>query len=189
MCEPVGSGPYTSMARPFMRNFGTGQRRAVVGVALAFQCTTASPVHALNPRDFTNANQLVWEQEFKAQVEAFFGSATGSYLGRSGLVSEQWTAAFGGPPEALEHLSEGWQFAACRFHSCDEKAWVLLDGDGTIQVVALRHFFTREGKASAGAMLTIFFRDAGALEKCREHAVRWSEQHGPVIEIQLADLR
>lgn len=143
----------------------------------------------LDPRDFTNANQLVWNDAFQTRATAFFGAAVGSYLGRPGPVSEQWMTALGGPPDQLEPLADGWQFAACRLHSCPEKAWVLLDGSGTIQIAALRHIFTPEGEESEGAILTIFFRNPEAVQNYREHAERWSDQHGPVVGVELVDLR
>jgi hypothetical protein len=175
------------------RNFFAKRRvqayppRAVHSTALLALLLFADAVHALAPQDFRNANELVWNAEFEEEAKTFFGSASGTYLGWSGSVFKQWYSAFGGPPEELDSLPDGWQFAACRQHACDEKAWVLLDEHGRIQLAALRHFFTRDGRWSGDPMLTIFYRDARALQH-RRHALQWSRQHGSVAVVEQVEL-
>jgi hypothetical protein len=164
-----------------------GRRMLVGSVAVAGLLAFADVAWGLDPRDFGNANQLAWDEEFNKDAEAFFGAASGKYLGWSGSVYEQWSSAFGGPPEQIDSIPVGWQFAACRFHSCDEKAWVLLDEHGQIRLAALRHFFTRDGTMSDDAMLTIFFRDPAALQY-RMHALNWSRRHGSVAVIEMVEL-
>lgn len=89
----------------------------------------------------TNMNQLVWEPGFEEAVGDFFGAERGEFFWTDGPVSEQAIAGLGGPPNDLERLRGGLVMgSACRAHSCDERAAVIVQCPSTIVAVGVKHF-------------------------------------------------
>lgn len=92
-------------------------------------------------KDFTtykNTNQLVWDKEFKPVLASFFGSRKASFLRKNGLIWKQALEDLGGPPEDITEVSPGLYLApACRAHSCDEKAAVVIQSPNRIVAVGL----------------------------------------------------
>lgn len=122
-------------------------------------CVT--PAAAGDLADYKNTNQLVWDKQFKASVNHFFGGTKGSFLWGDDLISAQLLEALGGPPDDLHKLDDGLVLAsACRAHSCPEKGAVILKDNGVVAAALIS--FKCHGDPTVCAedpTLTIFLRD------------------------------
>ena len=126
----------------------------------------------------TNMNQLVWEPGFEKAVDEFFGAERGDFFWTDGPVSEQAIAGLGGPPNDLERLGGGLVMgSACRAHSCDERAAVIVKCPSTIVAVGVKHFpcafENAEGRCDLIPTFTIFSAP-GAPELARERLEKWA---------------
>ncbi len=126
----------------------------------------------------TDMNQLAWAPGFEEAVNDFFGAERGDFYWVDGPVSEQVLAGLGGPPNDLERLGGGLVMgSACRAHSCDERAAVIVQCPSTIVAVGVKHFpcgvEPGEGLCDFIPTFTIFIAP-GAPGLARERLEEWA---------------
>lgn len=126
----------------------------------------------------TDMNQLVWARGFEEALDDFFGAERGVYYWADAPVSEQVLSGLGGPPNDLERLRGGLVMgSACRAHSCDERAAVIVQCPSTIVAVGVKHFpcaFERaEDPCDLIPTFTIFSAP-GAPGLARERLEEWA---------------
>jgi hypothetical protein len=126
----------------------------------------------------TDMNQLVWEPGFEEAVDDFFGAERGDFYWEGGPVSEQVIAGLGGPPNDLERLRGGMVMgSACRAHSCDERAAVIVQCPSTIVAVGVKHFpcaFEHAGGRCDLIPTFTIFSAPGAPDLARERLEEWA---------------
>lgn len=126
----------------------------------------------------TDMNQLVWMPGFEEAVDRFFGAERGVFYWTDGSVSEQVIAGLGGPPNDLERLRDGLVMgSACRAHSCDERAAVIVQCPSTIVAVGVKHFpcaFEPEGDHCDLTPTFTIFSAPGAPGLARERLEEWA---------------
>lgn len=93
--------------------------------------------------DYTNTNELAGDKNLSARIRIFLGDKRVSFFYK-GKLSAQVLDGLGGPPDFIHPVTRNLKMAAaCRFHSCDEKAAVIFSCPGTIQAVGILHYDIR----------------------------------------------
>jgi hypothetical protein len=129
--------------------------------ALGWLLAACSPGPAEDFCARTDMNQVVWIPEFERAVHAYFGEERADFFWPDGLISEQMIEGLGGPQEPLRRLSEGLVIgSACRAHSCQERAAVVIQCPSRPVAFAIKHFPCRGGYCDTTASFTIFTEPA-----------------------------
>ena len=125
---------------------------------------------------YKNTNQLVWDKVFHLHVKQFFGAARDGLYWKNGLLSDQVIEGLGGPDDDIKQLGPKLVMAtACRAHSCDEKAVVLVACPSTILAVGVLHFSCSR-TCSSDATVTLFFNDKNTILQGRTELEAWGKK-------------
>lgn len=131
----LGFPPIPSMA---ISEIFIGRIKTLASLAGAALVTSSAMAH-----DFcknTNTNNLVGDKQFEAQVRKLLGHGTVA-LFYPGPLDEQAMVGLGGPPQDIRQLDGQLRFAAaCRPHSCDEKAAAVFACPGKVLAVGILHY-------------------------------------------------
>ncbi len=130
------------------------------GLIIALLLLMALPCKAEDFCKFKNTNQLVWSKSFQASLKAFHGSGRDSFYYPNGSIYQQVIAGLGGPPNDIIQIGNGLVLAsACRAHSCQEKAAVVIRCPNKIESVGIIHFScSANSSCTQEATATFFFR-------------------------------
>lgn len=134
---------------------------------------------------FKNANQLIWNEEFKEHISNFFLDQKGSYFWDEATIAEQVISGFGGPSEGVVEVDAGVFFtSACRHHSCPEKSAYVTNGNeelfGVISYLCPTEdgtFYCDQGRA------VLFYKSEDALESLGKYLQSWSAKKAKGAEL------
>jgi hypothetical protein len=105
---------------------------------------------------YPGTNRLVWDKKFSLRIHQLFGERQESFFFQ-GPLHEQVLAGLGGPSDNIVSIGEKLRFAsACRAHSCDEKAAVLIACPDKVLAVGILHF----DHDTMAATLSVYSRKA-----------------------------
>lgn len=129
---------------------------------------------------FPNANRLIWDDEFVAHANTFFGDVKEEYFWAGATTAQQVLAGFGGPPEDVDKIGENTYFvSACRHQSCGEKsAYVTANSLELYGIISYLCANDAGGTdyCSAG-QLVIFYKDERAKDELSTHLIEWKNKH------------
>lgn len=118
----------------------------------------------------SNTNRLVSDKEFSLRIHQLFGERQENFFYK-GPLYEQFLAGLGGPPDDIISIGQSLRFAsACRAHSCDEKAAVLIACPDNVLAVGIYHF----NLDTMAATLTVYSQKA--TPTIRSAFSRWEEK-------------
>jgi hypothetical protein len=129
---------------------------------------------------YPNTNRLVWDKEFSLRIHQLFGQHQENFFYK-GPLYEQVLAGLGGPPDNIIKVGETLRFAsACRAHSCDEKAAVLIACPDNVLAVGILHF----NLDTMAATLTVYSQEA--TPTIRSTFSRWGEKIAKTGDIEIS---
>jgi len=129
---------------------------------------------------YRNTNRLVWDKEFSLRIHQLFGEHQENFFYK-GPLYEQVLAGLGGPLDNIISMEETLRFAsACRAHSCDEKAAVLIACPDDVLAVGILHF----NVDTMAATLTVYSQKA--TPTIRSAFSRWEEKIAKTGDIEIS---
>ncbi|WP_027847519.1 hypothetical protein [Marinospirillum minutulum] len=135
---------------------------------------------------FNNANQLIWDDDFKLHINEYFGITQKKYFWSNATISEQVKAGFGGAPENVKAVGDKvYLVSACRAHSCDEKSAYITSGD--LELFAVISYLcendSRDITYCPDGQLVIFYKDILAKDSLSSYLIDWKDSHVPKAKV------
>ncbi|WP_260260191.1 hypothetical protein [Vibrio intestinalis] len=137
-------------------------------------------------REFKNANQLIWDDNFKSHIDEYFGSKSKEYFWSNAKISEQVKAGFGGAPDLVKALGANtYIVSACRHHSCIEKSAYVTNGD--LELFAIISYLCEshsgEIEICSDGQLVVFYKNIAAKDLLSNHLINWKDYHVPKAKV------
>ena len=130
--------------------------------------------------NYSNTNRLVWDKHFSSRIHQFLGERRERFF-YEGMLYEQVLAGLGGPPDEIIKIGEQLHFAsACRAHSCDEKAAVIIACPDKVLAVGILHFDID----TMAATLTIYSHTASPTTRSAFDV--WRKRIAQAYDIEIA---
>jgi len=136
---------------------------------------------------FKNTNQLVGDTGFKAELKKFFGESQGDLILPKTPLFNQVLVGLGGPPDDIRISGALAIASACRAHSCDEKAAVVIKCPSTIIAAGTLSFHCRERSGvscETHRTLDLYFKDGDQALSGRSLLECWGEGFGDAPPIE-----
>jgi hypothetical protein len=127
---------------------------------------------------YPHTNPLAWDEQFISRIHQFFGAERLEYFYSKHTTSAQVLSGLVGPSDSLVRLGDGLVLAsACRYHSCIEKAAVVIACPSTIVAVGIFHYdcFSKDSPANCTSKAHLTLYSTGDNETAHTALQSWGQ--------------
>ncbi|MDD5037359.1 MAG: hypothetical protein PHE55_21750 [Methylococcaceae bacterium] len=125
---------------------------------------------------YTFTNQLVWNKQFRKALTEFFGAEKADLFLPNSSISKQVVEGLGGPPNPLVKRNKLMFASACRAHSCDEKAAVVIQCPARLTAIGLLHYHCTKAGCDSTSTATLFLSDTDSDDRGKTELQTWARQ-------------
>lgn len=134
------------------------------------------PSGAADLCSYASTNQLVWDKQFRAALNKFFGSEKLDLFIPSATISEQVVEGLGGLPNPIVKKHDLLLASACRAHSCDEKSAVVIQCPATLVAAGVLHYHCTKAGCDSTPTATLFIGDVNDDGQAKAELRAWAQQ-------------
>lgn len=133
-------------------------------------------------------NSVIGDKRFKTLLKQICPQKT-LYLGMSKKgedidISNNLMSVLGGPPNLVTIENEIVIFSACRYHSCGEKGWVMIDIKNKFAVSGIIHYYYGNSIWSGSPSLLLFSNQLAVIglnKNIKKRVKNWLNSEGVEI--------